>query len=175
MFSCWISLAQRSRTSGVRTLEFVLLMARGLISLLSITASVRYFPLSLSLWGGYLCGGGQCHRCFNVSVSLCFSKIWRLLSALRYFDVDSVSRDRLVQLFVYAEETPARLPKFGIHVWPLMPPGVWNNIFTNKLPLQSCWNGISRMFAVGQVRKYSRDNATTCQDSDLCPYSTSAI
>lgn len=149
MFSCWISLAQRSRTSGVRTLEFVLLMARGLISLLSITVECSLFSVIFVFEEDISAAEVNVTAASTSPYHYIFSKIWRLLSALRYFDVDSVSRDRLVQLFVYAEETPARLPKFGIHVWPLMPPGVWNNIFTNKLPLQSCWNGISRMFAVG--------------------------
>lgn len=43
MFSCWISLAQRSKTSGVRTLEFALRIARGNRSVFSITVGEGEF------------------------------------------------------------------------------------------------------------------------------------
>lgn len=44
MFSCWISFAQRSNTSGVRTLEFFRLMVRGRLSLFSL-ARLWLLPL----------------------------------------------------------------------------------------------------------------------------------
>lgn len=130
MFSCWISLAQRSRTSGVKTFEFALglRMVRDIRSVFSIAVELSEFSVLsdspslltyISLWLMMLDG--------RLILLYIFSPDQSKLSlgALRPWSNSLLSSDCLdVQLVVYVltgKGSPAWLSKFSSFFLSLCP------------------------------------------------------
>lgn len=176
MFSCWISLAQRSRTSGVSTLEFVLLMARGLISLLSIAVECLLFSVIFVFFGEDIstaevsvtaAATSPYHYVFPGSDG--FYPRLDILTSTACLEIDQFS-------FLFVKKRPllgCLNLVFTCDLWCHLAYGI---IFS---PLNCLFKvaeiGVAECLLWAKLEKYTRDNATICQGSNLCPYPTSAI